>query len=242
MTTDVSPATTSATGPAAATTGSASSAPSSSGTSSTGSDASGSAITAIDSNFNMFLKLLTTQLKNQDPLNPMDSSQFAVQLATFSGVEQQAKTNTLLESIAGQLGQSGMSQLAGWIGMEVRSTKPAAFDGKPITLAPAPDSNADTTVLVVKDANGTRVASETIPVSSDTIQWDGKNAGGNTLPKGNYTFELQNYQNGQLIGTDPVESYSRVVEAQTGTSGTVLVLDSGSKVDASKVTALRAAQ
>lgn len=198
--------------------------------------------TSIDADFTMFLKLLTTQLRSQDPLNPMDSSEFAVQLATFSGVEQQAKTNTLLQSISGQLGQSDMSQLAGWIGMEARAVAPTAFTGAPITLAPEPKSGADATVLVVKDVNGGEVAREAIPVSSDTFEWDGKNAQGATLPNGTYSFALENYQNGALIGTDPVASYSRVIEAQTGASGTILVLESGAQVDAGSVTALRAAQ
>ncbi|MFV2001871.1 MAG: flagellar hook capping FlgD N-terminal domain-containing protein, partial [Paracoccaceae bacterium] len=53
----------------------------------------------VNSDFETFLKLLTTQLKNQDPLKPVDSSDFAVQLATFSSVEQQVKTNDLLTSL-----------------------------------------------------------------------------------------------------------------------------------------------
>lgn len=200
-----------------------------------------SAITTNDANFNMFLKLLTTQLKSQDPLNPMDSTDFAVQLATFSGVEQQTKTNSLLQNLVDQLGQGGMSQLAGWIGMEVRSSAPAAFSGTPLTLAPAPEAGADAVTLVVKGTDGTTVASGPIPVSSDPFKWDGMDGSGNPLPAGNYTFELQNYQNGKLVGTDPVEAYSRVTEAQTGDSGPVLVLASGAKVAASDVAAVRAA-
>ena len=95
-------AVTSPTSPATGATGSGSTSSTSSSPSPTGSG------TALDADFTMFLKLLTTQLKNQDPLNPTDSSQFAVQLATFSGVEQQTKTNTLLSSIESQLGQSSM--------------------------------------------------------------------------------------------------------------------------------------
>ena len=57
--------------------------------------------TVIGSDFDTFLKLLTTQMKNQDPLNPIDSTDYATQLATFSGVEQQTRTNQLLESLSG---------------------------------------------------------------------------------------------------------------------------------------------
>jgi flagellar basal-body rod modification protein FlgD len=56
--------------------------------------------TVITADFQTFLQLLTTQLKNQDPLNPMESTEYATQLATFSGVEQQVRTNELLESLS----------------------------------------------------------------------------------------------------------------------------------------------
>lgn len=49
--------------------------------------------------FEVFLKMLTTQIKNQDPLNPMENTEFAVQLATFTGVEQQVQTNLLLTQL-----------------------------------------------------------------------------------------------------------------------------------------------
>jgi flagellar basal-body rod modification protein FlgD len=71
---------------------------------------------AISSDFTTFLKMLTTQMQNQDPLNPIDSADYAVQLATFSGVEQSVKTNQLLESLGQQFGLLGMAQMAGWVG------------------------------------------------------------------------------------------------------------------------------
>ena len=56
----------------------------------------------VSSDFETFLKMLTVQMQNQDPLNPVDSSDYAIQLATFSGVEQQVKTNDLLASLGQQ--------------------------------------------------------------------------------------------------------------------------------------------
>ena len=195
----------------------------------------------VNPDFTMFLKMLTTQMQNQDPLNPMQSSDFAVQLATFSGVEQQTKTNDLLTGISGQVGTMGMTQLAGWVGMEARVAAPTAFTGSPITLAPAPETGADATTLIVTNSSGTEVARTSIPVSSATYQWTGLDNNGAQLPNGNYTFQLENSANGAVIGTDPVESYSKVVEAQAGTNGPILVLDSGAQVASTAVTGLRAA-
>ena len=60
--------------------------------------------------FETFVKMLTTQLKNQDPLDPMDSANFASQLAAFSSVEQQVLTNNHLETIQTHLGSSELLQ------------------------------------------------------------------------------------------------------------------------------------
>jgi len=73
-------------------------------------------------------------MQNQDPLNPVDSSDYAVQLATFSGVEQQVLTNDLLRGLAAQNGTAGLAQMANWVGMEARAVAPAFFDGAPITV------------------------------------------------------------------------------------------------------------
>ena len=202
--------------------------------------AAAAATPQINANFNMFLSLLTTQLKNQDPMNPTDPSDLAVQLATFSGVEQQTQTNTLLQGIGGQVSQMGMSQLAGWVGMEARAVAPTAFSGAPITLCPQPETGADAAALLVTDAKGKLVATLNLPASAGPIQWDGRDADGKLLPSGTYSFALESYAGGKLIGTDPVESYARVIEAQSGTDGPLLVLDSGATVAASAVTGLRA--
>src|SRR5574343_45997 len=97
--------------------------------SSSSSRTSSSTATSVSSDYQMFLKLLTTQMTNQDPTSPMDSSDYAVQLATFSQVEQQVKTNDLLTGLATQMGVMGMSQYASWVGMEARSESPGYYDG-----------------------------------------------------------------------------------------------------------------
>jgi len=190
----------------------------------------------------MFLKLLTTQMTNQDPTSPMDSSDYAVQLATFSQVEQQVKTNDLLTSLASQLGVMGMSEYASWVGMEARSESAGYFDGtNPVTISPNPVTGADATTVVVSDADGNEVSRYSIDVSSDAIEWNGTDADGNALPAGNYTFELESYKNGTLLSTDAVETYNRVVEAQGTNDGAVLVLAGGGTISTGSITALREA-
>jgi len=197
--------------------------------------------TKISTDFQMFLKMLTAQMKNQDPLNPMDSSDYATQLATFSGVEQQVKTNDLLGALQATLSLSGMAQMAAWVGMEARSTAKVAFEGAPITLYPAPAPDTDKAVLVAYDAQNREVMRIKVPVSAAPLQWTGLNENGQPVPYGIYSLHLESYAGGKLIANDKVETFSRVTEIRQGTSGPELVLASGDTALPSAVKALRPA-
>ena len=192
----------------------------------------------ISSDFNTFLTMLTTQLKNQDPLNPMDNSEYAVQLATFSGVEQQVKTNTLLESLGAQLGLSGLTTYAGWVGKDARADMPVWYSGKPVTLAAEPDPKADKAELVVTDATGAVVARQQVPLDARTVTWTGLDPQGVAMPTGRYTFALESFTQGAWIATTPAEAYVRVIEVRGGATPT-LVFEGGIEVEVTKITALR---
>jgi len=192
----------------------------------------------ISSDFNTFLTMLTTQLKNQDPLNPMDNSEYAVQLATFSGVEQQVKTNTLLESLGVQLGLSGLTTYAGWVGKDARADMPVWYSGKPVTLAAEPDPKADKAELVVTDATGAVVARQQVPLDARTVTWTGLDPQDVAMPTGRYTFALESFTQGAWIATTPAEAYVRVIEVRGGATPT-LVFEGGIEVEVTKITALR---
>ena len=198
-----------------------------------------SATAALGGDFNTFLKMLTVQMQNQDPMNPIDSADYAVQLATFSGVEQQAKTNQLLEGLNGQFGVLGMSQLAGWVGQQARSAAPAYLADQAVTLSYAAASTADRAVLVVHDVSGNLVSREEVPRSDRSYLWYGGDASGNPLPSGLYHLSLESYAGETLLGTSQVESYSRIVEARGGATGATLMLEGGVEVPATQITALR---
>jgi len=194
----------------------------------------------VSSDFETFLKMLTTQLENQDPLDPVKSEDFAVQLATFSGVEQQVLTNDLLRSLTEQTGLSGMGKYASWVGMEARVASAASFNGSSITLAPEPELTAESAVLVVKNSNGTEVQRLGIPVSRETIEWTGQLDSG-IANYGPYTFSVESYSNGAISETKPVEVYTQITEARIKNGEAVLVTEGGTEVAATTVTALREA-
>ncbi|WP_422071199.1 flagellar hook capping FlgD N-terminal domain-containing protein [Tranquillimonas rosea] len=194
---------------------------------------------AVSSDFETFLKMLTTQLENQDPLEPVKSEDFAVQLATFSGVEQQVKTNDLLASVAGQIGAMALSQMSGWVGKEARAAMPVAFDGTPVTLVPEATAIGDRHVLVVRDASGATVGR--MPVSADgaPVEWAGTDATGAPLPEGQYGFAIETYLGGELVDEAPVETFGRILETRMEGDSIDLVFAGGVTVPADAVTALR---
>lgn len=196
--------------------------------------------TVLNSDFNTFLQMLTTQMMNQDPLNPIDSADYAAQLAAFSSVEQQVVTNNLLEDMTGLLGIGGLAEASAWVGRDVRSDAPAYFDGEPVELAVSVAPEADQSVLEVYDQDGTLVQTTVIDRSSDSITWAGVDDDGVPFPAGEYSFVVDNLAEGDSIGATPVYTYNEVVEARSQDGGIVLVLESGRVLGIDSVSGIRA--
>lgn len=190
----------------------------------------------ISSDFETFLRMLTAQMKNQDPLNPVESADFATQLATFSGVEQAVLTNDLLRGLSLQIGVSG---LAAWVGKEVRAPAPVFFDGAPVTLHPNPMATATAGEIVVRDASGAVVHRFASPATTDPVQWDGVDRNGVRLPDGVYSFAFENLSEGKALGENPVDTYNTVTEVQSFAGQTSLVANGGIMIRVGDVTALR---
>ncbi len=195
---------------------------------------------AISSDFQTFLTLLTTQITNQDPMNPMKAEEFAVQLATFSSVEQQVKTNDLLSRMAGG-GAGGLSAATGWIGREVRTSGAVQFTGAPVSIDPDPAMAGGAHQLVVTDRNGVEVDRRAMGGDGAAFLYDGRTASGATLPRGTYSFAMESFEGGALVATAPVAGYGRVVEVRSGAAEPELVLAGGLRVPMSDVTAVREA-
>ena len=193
-----------------------------------------------DTNYDTFLKMMTAQIKYQDPLNPMSADQLAVQLATFSGVEQQTKTNDLLSQMITQNSVGAMSQMVGWVGKEARLAAPAYFDGStPVTISPNPGTDADKAVLVVKNASGTEVSRTQLPLGSADYNWQGLDSTGAALPKGVYTLSMESYSGATLLGSSSVEYYGKISEIRSTANGVSAMLPGGVEALTSIITAIR---
>lgn len=200
---------------------------------------SGTAAT-IPSDFETFLRMLTAQIRNQDPLDPMESTEFAVQLATFSGVEQQLRTNSLLETLTGGMGLSGLAAYGDWVGRAVRSAAPAAFDGAPLTVDVGVRTGAARAELVVTDATGAERQRVAVDPADDSVTWAGVAEDGMPFAHGLYRFSVDSFDaTGALIGTTQGETYQRVTEVRVEAGEAVLILAGGGRVAAGEATGLR---
>ena len=183
---------------------------------------------------------MTVQIKNQDPLSPMSADDFAVQLATFSGVEQQARTNALLEQQIAMGDRNSLASMVGWVGKEARIDAPVHFDGTtPVTLSPNPALGADKAVLVVKNDTGVEVARIDMAVSSVDYDWLGLDSAGNPLPEGIYQLSLESYQGITKLGTTGVEYFGQIEEIRSSTGGVTALFTGGIEVATGLITALR---
>ena len=145
----------------------------------------------IAGNFQSFLTLLTTQLQNQNPLDPLDTNQFTQQLVQFAGVEQQLKTNDQLTSLVSLQQTAQSTQALGFVG------KTAVVDGATTqltnsaatwNLSVASNSNVNVTIA---NSTGQNVFSGSYPVTAGANQafaWDGKGNDGTQWPDGKYTM------------------------------------------------------
>jgi flagellar basal-body rod modification protein FlgD len=189
--------------------------------------------------FQTFLTLLTTQMRNQDPLKPMESTEFVAQLASFSGVEQQIRANDRLESILGVLSGGSADGLAAWIGREVRVPGKADFSGEALEIGVAPVEGADRTILVVQNDFGQDVARRTVTPQDGVITWDGTDGLGTTLANGRYGFKVESYTGETLSDTQTGQVFAKVSEVRIEGAGPVLLTEGGGRVALDEVTAVR---
>lgn len=148
---------------------------------------------SIAENFDTFMSILVTQLKNQNPLEPLDTNEFTSQLVQFTSVEQQLKTNEYLEALI--LANQAVSQ-----------TQATSFIGKQVTAQGATTdlsnglaqwqytlgTDAPDATITIRDLNGTIVHVEeaSLAAGAHTYTWDGRTADGGQLPEGTYAITI----------------------------------------------------
>jgi flagellar basal-body rod modification protein FlgD len=217
---------------AAAQAAAATAATSSSGTTTSGSAASTTPnpLIALSSNFNDFLQMLMTQLKNQDPTSPMDPNAFTSELVQFSGVEQQINTNGSLTQLI-QLTQAGETmQGTSMTGKQVTvESSQIALQNGTGTLH-FNDPTAGPVAIAVTDSSGNQLYSTTMNATAgnNSWSWNGQNNAGTQLPDGAY--------NAAIVSGNANGSTSTLPFTVTGTATGVQSLASGMQLDLGALT------
>jgi flagellar basal-body rod modification protein FlgD len=199
----------------------------------------------IAKDYDMFLRLMTAQLKNQDPLQPLDGTEFVAQLAQFSGVEQQIKTNERLDSLLGALTRSAAEVSLGFLGRTVETASSAVEleAGAPAPFAFEVAQPAKKAVAVVTNADGVEVrkfdVDATLPGRTEAV-WDGLDGIGSPASPGVYTIRIQIYDEAgkKVIEELPTLTRGRVVEARIGADSSMLVLSNGADAALSDLRAI----
>ena len=182
---------------------------------------------AIANNFDAFLLLLTTQLKNQSPLDPLDTNQFTQQLVQFASVEQQLRTNDTLKALLTNAQTSTVSNAASFIGMQVTADGASTRlgdEGASWTLT-APKAVARAT-LTIKDVEGNVVATSLRPLAagSQGFTWDGRTSTGEKAPLGDYTITVTGMDAGGASVSIKTEIAGRVDSVDLTGGETILTI------------------
>jgi flagellar basal-body rod modification protein FlgD len=150
--------------------------------------------TRINADFNMFLTMLTTQLRNQDPTKAMDAQQMTQQLVQFATVEQQLAANERLDRMIALQQASQLTASAPLIGrlVEVESDRLALQGGEARLRLPAAGAQGSRATVTVLDAQGRTLRSQevTLGSASQDWRWDGRDAGGRQLADGAYAVRV----------------------------------------------------
>ena len=147
----------------------------------------------LSGNFDTFLKLLTTQLQNQDPMNPMDSDQFTQELVQFSGVEQQINTNDNLKSLISLTQSNASGTAVSYLGKTVTvTTGDAALSNGEADWSYANGAASASTQLSVTNSSGQVVYTQAGDTTSGKhdFAWDGTDGNGNQEPDGVYKLSV----------------------------------------------------
>ena len=192
-------------------------------------------------NFSTFLSLLTTQLKNQDPLSPLDSNQFTQQLVQMTGVEQQIASNDLLKQLVSNTG-SGIQTAVSLIGKDVSAVSDDAqlSNGKADWLYKLKLDAADTKIEVL-NAKGAVVhvsAAADNKAGDHAYTWDGKDMNGNKLPDGTYTLRVTAKDSTGTAVTSTTYVQGRVTGVEQLDGATYITVNGG-KISWNTVTSVK---
>jgi flagellar basal-body rod modification protein FlgD len=207
-------------------------------TQSTGSSSSTSKSTDIMGKQD-FLKLLITQLQNQDPLNPDNPTEFTAQLAQFSSLEQMYNLNDSMNSLVTSTNNSTKLSALGMMGKEVvYQGSSFSYDGNPMQLGYTLDGPASEVQLAIQNSSGTTVQvlnGTDLTKGNHMLNWDGLDQEGNALPSGTYNIVIKaKGVDSEGVAASPLIR-SEVTGVDLSNEGSALLNTKAGDIDFSKI-------
>jgi flagellar basal-body rod modification protein FlgD len=188
----------------------------------------------LNADFDMFLKLLTTQMQNQDPLDPMDTAQYTQQLVQYSQVEQSIEQTATLKSLLSAFGTQNLMQASAMIGAQVETN--SAISGlsaaTPAQWTWSAPRDVASMTATIKDEKGKVI--DTFPVTDATgaagaFTWDGTLTNGKKVDPGLYKLELAGKDASGTAVTATAHAYGKVSDVELS-NGVVQLTINGNKV------------
>jgi len=208
----------------------------------TGSGTGNAALSNVD--FTTYITLLTQQLKNQDPLKPMDSQQFTSEIATYAQLEQQIKGNDLLQKLSDNKDYGMQTLAASYLGKEVLADNDKiSFNGSaPVDFGYTLSKAAAGAEVVISDSSGKAVRTLKVDTQEGlhALTWDGKDDKGALLGQGTYSLKVKAVDGEGDVISATSQTYLKAMEMVTQSDGTISVkLSNGKVVDFSDIKSLR---
>ena len=200
-----------------------------------------SGASSYQSEYQSFLTLLTTQLKNQDPTAPLDPNQFTTELVQMTGVQQQLLSNQLLQSLVNSSPSSGVTSAVGLIGQTVAAASASSnlTNGQASWGYNLPETAASATVSVA-NAAGTVVYTGQAPSfaqGANTFTWNGQTTAGQPAGSGSYTLSVSATDANGVVETPTISVQGTATSVQN-VNGTTEVTVNGAQVPVSSITSI----
>jgi len=200
-------------------------------------------ISSVTGDFNTFLRILTTQLQNQDPLDATDVNQFTQELVQFSGVEQQINTNAKLDKLISAINSNGITPLLNYVGkmVEAPTKDEIVLQNGVANFAYTLPSEASSVKITVTNSAGKTIATMSGPTSAgvNRVSWDGVSSSNTQMADDVYNFKVVAMDsNGKTLEISDMNVVATVTGIETDSNGTTTLSLSGMNVAATDVTAV----
>jgi len=189
-----------------------------------------------------FMKILLKQLNYQDPLNPMDSTQFTSQLTQFSSLEQLTNLNTTLEDVLAYQQSIQNASITDLIGRAVRVEGDSTYLNNTADINYELSKDAASVKISIYDKAGRLVATKEAgpqPAGNNTFVWDGTDSSGVQMPADDYTFEVKAKDVSGAVVDAVTNSFGTVTGINFEDGLSYIVLDDGRNITLSEIKSIQ---